>query len=265
MDNLAVIRAGRWCVGNWLVLAVAAFCLFALAETLFPIRLLRNSNVLSKWTTNIMSHVSGLILLGWLGPFAVGHFITPYVTSATLPMARLEQWGGPLPVLILGLLTMDLYFYLIHRLSHSSPLLWRWHRFHHDEAELDVSVGLRHHPAEAIVNGTLFLILFSLLGAPWWLFQLHAILDVPLSGFHHVNTRLLPVRVERTIGLLFVAPKDHHVHHSLSDKHFGKNFGRLFSVWDRLFGTFCSVSKQEHAQLKFGVDESICSDPNRHP
>ncbi|HEX8435092.1 sterol desaturase family protein [Archangium sp.] len=181
----------------------------------------------------------GLFLLS----IGVSGFII--VLTNTLAVRAAEHHFGllnlvALPSLVhvvLGLLMLDLVSYGLHLLSHKVPLLWRLHRVHHSDAELDVTTVFRLHPLEGFAVLVCQLLTVVAFGVPMLALLLYAVLSTTSALLQHANLRL-PTRVDRWMSWVFTSPGMHHVHHSRHVEETDTNYGRLFAWWDRLFGTY---------------------------
>jgi sterol desaturase/sphingolipid hydroxylase (fatty acid hydroxylase superfamily) len=132
-------------------------------------------------------------------------------------------------------LMLDYTLWLWHWLNHRSPLLWRFHRVHHVDLDLDAATGARFHFGEMSLS-----VFFRLL-------QVRVIRPDPLAlsiwqtmllssiFFHHSNTRL-PENVDRAVAQVFVTPRMHGIHHSTAADETNSNFASLFTIWDAVHG-----------------------------
>lgn len=140
--------------------------------------------------------------------------------------------------------------YLAHVLLHRVPALWRVHVVHHADLHVDVTTGTRHHPLDFLVREGFALAVVCLLGVPLWAYLVYRALAVAFTYFTHANIRL-PAKLERALSYVVVTPRMHRVHHHRELPWTDANFGNLFSVWDRLFGTYARV---DESGLVYGVD-----------
>jgi sterol desaturase/sphingolipid hydroxylase (fatty acid hydroxylase superfamily) len=153
-----------------------------------------------------------------------------------------------------GLMGLDLISaYFIHWLEHKVRFMWRFHLIHHTDVHVDTTTANRHHPGESIFRFIFTSLAVFILGAPIWLIMLYQALSVVLSQFNHANISL-PERVDKFLSLVLVTPNMHHVHHHYVLPQTDTNYGNIFSVWDRMFGTF-SYMKQE--DIKYGIDTHL--------
>lgn len=154
---------------------------------------------------------------------------------------------------IFTIITLDWVVYYQHRVFHSIPLLWKFHRLHHTDLEMDVTTGLRFHPTEIVVSMLTKSFFILLLGAPpFGAFAFELVLNLT-SLFSHSNVRL-PAWIDKTLRLFIVTPDMHRVHHSVISAETNSNFGFNFSFWDRLLGTYRAQPKEGHEKMKIGLD-----------
>lgn len=167
------------------------------------------------------------------------------------------QWVPGLPLaaqLLVGLLLLDLVSaWLAHWVQHKTPLLWRLHLIHHSDREIDTTTANRHHPGESVVRFAFTTLGVLVAGAPMWMVFLYQSLSVVLSQFNHANIAL-PARLDRALSWVIVTPDMHHVHHHFVLPYTDSDYGNVFSVWDRLFGTFQRLDREA---LVYGVDTHL--------
>lgn len=145
---------------------------------------------------------------------------------------------------------LDLGEYIYHVIMHKVKTLWRFHLVHHSDNTVDISTTLREHPGENIVRLSFTLVWVFLSGAVFWAVLLRQIIQVFTTMFDHMNYRL-PEKLDRVIGLVFITPNLHQVHHHYMQPYTDSNYGDVLSIWDRLFGTFEKLPAED---LVFGVD-----------
>ena len=140
--------------------------------------------------------------------------------------------------MIVGLLLMDLIgAYLIHLIEHKVKWMWKFHMVHHADTHVDTTTANRHHPGESVFRAVFAMIAVLVCGAPMWLLMMYQSLSVVLSQFNHANMRL-PLWLDSAIGWVIVSPDMHKVHHHLARPQTDSNYGNIFSIWDRIFGTY---------------------------
>jgi sterol desaturase/sphingolipid hydroxylase (fatty acid hydroxylase superfamily) len=159
-----------------------------------------------------------------------------------------------LPVLVqivIGLLLLDFIgAYLIHWIQHKVYWMWKFHVIHHTDLHVDTTTALRHHPGESVFRATFTTLAVLLAGAPIWLVMLYQSLSALASQFNHANLKL-PKWVESWARWIFVTPGMHRVHHHHVQPFTDTNYGNIFSIWDRLFGTYAALKPDE---IVYGVD-----------
>ncbi len=172
------------------------------------------------------------------------------------------QWLPKMPMWlysILGLLLLDLVgAYLVHIVEHKTKFLWRFHLIHHTDTWIDTSTANRHHPGESVIRFIFTTLGVLIVGTPMWLVFMYQSLSVVFSQFNHANISL-PKKIDTALSWLIVSPDMHKVHHHYVMPYTDSNYGNIFSVWDRLFGTFKVLSKE---QIVYGVDTHM--DPGQH-
>jgi sterol desaturase/sphingolipid hydroxylase (fatty acid hydroxylase superfamily)/protein-tyrosine-phosphatase len=151
----------------------------------------------------------------------------------------------------LGIAALDLATYTAHVLLHKSSFAWRFHRVHHSENEVDVTTAFRQHPGETLWRVAWQLPPVLLLGLPFSGVVLYLTLSTLNAQFEHANLRV-PERLDRVLRLLFVTPNMHKVHHSRAQRETDSNYANIFSIWDRLFGTY--TRNADLATLRYGLD-----------
>ena len=162
---------------------------------------------------------------------------------------------------IIGLLFMDLIgAYTAHYVQHKTKSLWRYHLIHHTDTWIDTTSANRHHPGESVIRFIFTVLAILVVGAPIWLFFLYQSLSVFLSQFNHANMRM-PKKLDKWISYVIVSPDMHKIHHHYQLPYTDSNYGNIFSIWDRLFGTFMVMPREE---LIYGVDTHMKPEENNN-
>jgi sterol desaturase/sphingolipid hydroxylase (fatty acid hydroxylase superfamily) len=151
----------------------------------------------------------------------------------------LATWIGlrGLPEILASLVVLDLADYAWHRANHRLPFLWRFHAPHHGDTGLDVTTALRFHPGELLLSGIVKASWIFVWGPSAWGFAVFEIGISLAAQYHHANIDL-PDRVEPWLRAIQVTPRMHASHHSAYTGSLDANFSTIFSVWDRIFGTY---------------------------
>ena len=160
---------------------------------------------------------------------------------------------------IVGLLFLDLIgAYLAHLVEHKVKFLWRFHLIHHTDTWIDTTSANRHHPGESVIRFIFTTLGVLLVGCPMWLVFLYQTLSVLSTQFTHANISL-PKKMDNFLSFFIVSPDMHKVHHHYVLPYTDSNYGNIFSVWDRLFGTFKTFDRNK---LVYGVDTHMKSEEN---
>jgi sterol desaturase/sphingolipid hydroxylase (fatty acid hydroxylase superfamily) len=183
---------------------------------------------------------------------------TAAVGAALLAEARgwglLNALGMPyVAATLISVIVLDLAIYLQHVLFHAVPALWRLHRMHHADLDIDVTTGVRFHPVEILLSLLIKVAVVVALGAPALAVLIFEVLLNATSMFNHSNIRMPPA-VDRIVRLLVVTPDMHRVHHSIERRETNSNFGFNFPWWDRLFGTYRAQPAAGHEAMTIGVE-----------
>lgn len=192
-----------------------------------------------------------------------------FAIAAILPLSTIlaAQWAAnasigllnwvAMPAMLVFALTIalrSLAAYALHRLDHKVPLLWRLHQIHHCDTAIDLSTSFRNHPVTPLVQSAILGSVAVLLGLSVPALILYETLSVGLVLLTHANLDL--GRAEPWLRWLIVTPQMHHVHHSAARHETDSNFGDVFSVWDRLLGTYCARSVEEVRAMRIGLGDS---------
>ena len=230
---------------------LSVFAVVALVEFFFPRRPLSVPKG-HRWFVN-----GFIVVLNTL----VTRLAMPLLPFGMAELAKIKGWGllnlTMLPHWIcvaLAFLAFDLIIYLQHRAFHRIPLLWRLHRVHHTDLDLDVSSGTRFHPIEIIISIFIKLAAVVLIGAPALTVVLFEIVLNATSLFNHGNI-FIPVSIDRWLRLFLVTPDMHRVHHSVNPRETDSNFCFNFPWWDKLLGTYRAQPAAGHDNMLIGLNE----------
>jgi sterol desaturase/sphingolipid hydroxylase (fatty acid hydroxylase superfamily) len=162
---------------------------------------------------------------------------------------------------IIGLMFMDLIgAYSAHYVQHKTKSLWRFHLIHHTDTWIDTTSANRHHPGESVIRFLFTMLAILVVGAPIWLFFMYQSCSVFLSQFNHANMKM-PRQIDKWLSYIIVSPDMHKIHHHYQLPYTDSNYGNIFSVWDRLFGTFMIMPREE---IIYGVDTHMKPEENNN-
>lgn len=162
----------------------------------------------------------------------------------------------------LSVLLLDLAVWAQHLATHRVPLLWRLHRVHHCDPDLDISTALRFHPAEIGLSMVFKMAVAILLGVPLGALTLFELLLAIFPLFNHANLAM-PRSLDALLRLAVVTPDMHRVHHSTEHRETDSNFGFCFSLWDRLLGTYRAQPAKGHDGMEIGLADYPGDPPTR--
>ena len=152
---------------------------------------------------------------------------------------------------VLGILMMDLIgAYLPHFTEHKIKPLWMIHLVHHSDHKVDTTTANRHHPLESVVRYVFTLFGVFIIGTPIAIVMLYQSLSLVSTQFNHANIKL-PKAVDKALSYILVSPDMHKTHHHYKLPHTDSNYGNIFSIWDRFFGTYSYLDRDA---LIYGVD-----------
>lgn len=229
-----------------------AILLFLITAEFFFARRSRILRRKERWITNI-----SLISLDWLiARFTIG-FAPLYISY----LAFQKKWGliGWLEVnnissILITIIILDLAIYFQHIIFHFTPTLWRLHKVHHTDLDLDVTSGLRFHPIEILLSLVIKIGIITAIGAnPLGVLIFESLLN-SCSLFNHSNINIKG-KLDYILRLFIVTPDMHRIHHSTIARETNSNFGFTITIWDRLFGTYREKATKEQRDIALGLRE----------
>jgi sterol desaturase/sphingolipid hydroxylase (fatty acid hydroxylase superfamily) len=236
----------------------SVFVLIALAEIAFPVRAL--SHRWARWRTNLgLTLVSNLLLRLSLPLAAIGVALW----AQDIGFGLFNTFSAPLWLTLpLSLIVLDVLIYGQHVAFHRFGILWRLHKVHHADLELDVTSALRFHPFEILISMLVKMVAVALLGIPPVAVLIFEVLLNAAAMFNHANLQL-GVKTNRLLQSVIVTPDMHRVHHSVELDAQNRNFGFNLSLWDKIFATYRFADRSELAATRIGLAEYVSADPLR--
>ncbi|MGB1272287.1 MAG: sterol desaturase family protein, partial [Endozoicomonas sp.] len=195
----------------------------------------RLNDAINSLSAGMLSVTTGLV-------FKLGIYTLIYTHAALLSFPAEALW-----VWVLAIILQDFFYYWNHRMGHEVNILWAAHAVHHQSEEYNLTTALRQ-TSTGFLFSWIFYVPMALLGIPPEVF-----LTVSLANLlyqYWVHTRHIP-----KLGWfewIFVTPSNHRVHHAKNRKYLDKNYGGIFILWDRLFGTFIEEDEQYEA-IRYGT------------
>jgi sterol desaturase/sphingolipid hydroxylase (fatty acid hydroxylase superfamily) len=225
------------------------FAAMALWEVARPMRPLLAGRT-ARWPSNIGILIVDALLVRLVIPTGVVGAAL-YASAHHWGLFNLLEWPPPVAA-VLGFVGLDLVIYLQHVVFHKVPLLWRVHRMHHADLDIDVSTGVRFHPFEILLSLLIKIAAVLALGiSPVAVLVFEVVLNAT-SLFNHSNVAM-PGWLDRVLRLIVVTPDMHRVHHSILRHETDSNFGFNLPWWDRLFGTYRAAPEAGHRGMTVGL------------
>ncbi|MBT2162323.1 sterol desaturase family protein [Zobellia barbeyronii] len=186
--------------------------------------------------------------------FALAFLLLKTADFTVVEKFGIINWLPEMPLwlyVIVGLLLLDLIgAYLAHLVEHKVKLLWRVHLVHHTDHNVDTTTANRHHPLESMIRFVFTLFGVLIVGTPIGIVMLYQSLSLIATQFNHANIKM-PRKLDEVLSWVIISPDMHKVHHHYKLPYTDSNYGNIFSIWDRLFGTFMKFDRDN---IVYGVD-----------
>lgn len=235
---------------------IGGIFLFWIIEGVFPLFEFGYKKVRHGLINGLLTLFFMVIGLGFAGLLLASSNWAVDSGFGVLQWVSLPLWAQA----VIGVMLLDFFgAYLVHWVEHKVRFMWKFHLVHHSDTTVDVTTGLRHHPGEAVFRMVFTIFGVIVVGAPIWIVFLYQTMSAAFTHFNHANIEM-PKKVDRALSYLFVTPYMHKVHHHYTQPLTDTNYGNIFAVWDRIFGTFAEVENTR--QLKYGIDTHM--DPKEH-
>lgn len=196
--------------------------------------------------------------------FSMAFILLKAADWATTANFGILNWLPDMPLwafAVVGMLLLDLIgAYTVHWAEHKVRWMWRFHLIHHTDTNVDTTSANRHHPGESVFRFVFTTLGVVIAGAPMWLVFMYQSFSVLLSQFNHANIGL-PKAIDTALSWVIVTPDMHHVHHHYKLPYTDSNYGNIFSIWDRLFGTYMDLDREK---LVYGIDTHMSAAENTH-
>lgn len=164
------------------------------------------------------------------------------------------NWLPEIPLwlyVVFGVLFLDFFgAYLAHYVEHKIPTLWMVHLVHHSDHKVDTTTANRHHPIESIIRFAFTLLGVFVVGTPIAIVFIYQSMSLVFTQFTHANIKMSP-KVDKFLSYFIVSPDMHKIHHHNMLPYTDSNYGNIFSIWDRIFGTYLELDREK---IIYGVD-----------
>lgn len=238
---------------SWIRLScfIGVLLLCTLWENMLPRKTLTVSRAF-RWVNNL-----SLVALNSL----IVALVMPIAAFQAAVIASENQWGllhwASVPIwlnVLISVVLLDFVIYTQHIVFHRIPLLWKLHRMHHADLDIDVTTGARFHPIEILISMVIKIGAVFVLGVSPLAIVIFEIVLNASAMFNHSNARLA-LSIDAWLRKVIVTPDMHRVHHSIIPKETHSNFGFFLSVWDRLFGTYRAQPELGHDHVVIGLPD----------
>ena len=227
---------------------IGGIFVFWIIEGVFPLFEFGYKKVRHLFINGVLTLFFMIIGLGFAGALLWASDWSTTNDFGLLQWVEMPLWLQAILVVML----LDFFgAYLIHWIEHKIKWMWRFHLVHHSDTTVDVTTGLRHHPGEAVFRMVFTILGVLIVGAPIWMVFLYQSLSALFTHFNHANIKM-PKKLDRALSFVLVTPYMHKVHHHYTQPLTDTNYGNIFSIWDRVFGTFAQV--EDTKELVYGID-----------
>ncbi|HHS89277.1 MAG TPA: sterol desaturase family protein [Rhodobacteraceae bacterium] len=232
---------------------IGLFLVFAALETLLPKRIRtqpRSRRWLTNWSLVVIDTLALRALAIGIPALAVGAAVDASLNGYGL--FNVLDWNPWLEGL-LAVLFFDFAIWFQHLITHKIPILWRLHRVHHADRDIDVTTAVRFHPVEILFSMLLKIGLVYLIGPAAWAMVAFEVILNGTAMFNHANIAL-PAWLDRIIRKILVTPDMHRIHHSTKRSEHDSNYGFSLSLWDKMFGTYTAEPQGGEDNMTIGLE-----------
>ena len=164
------------------------------------------------------------------------------------------NWLPVMPLwlyVVLGVLLLDFFgAYLAHFVEHKVKPLWMIHLVHHTDHKVDTTTANRHHPLESMIRFDFTLFGVFVVGTPIAIVMIYQSMSLIFTQFTHANIKMNK-DVDKALSYVIISPDMHKIHHHNMLPYTDSNYGNIFSIWDRIFGTYLYLEREK---IVYGVD-----------
>lgn len=240
------MNADDWRIGIFIGLLATLM----LAENFWPRRI--ETAPRKRWFANLGLFALGVIasrLLVIAAALSAAHWASAN-GFGIINLIDLPLWAS----VILAVIVLDFAVWAQHVATHLWPPLWRLHRMHHSDTQMDVTTALRFHPIEIALSLIYKAAIVALLGAPILAVIIFEILLNSCAMFNHANINI-PKRLDRVLRKFIATPDMHRVHHSTPVRETNSNYATFLTIWDYLLGTYIDQPAAGHLDGDLGLEK----------
>lgn len=238
------------------VLLIGGIVVFWIAEGILPLFRFQYRKFQHAGLNLFFTLTTAIIGFGLAGVLLAASDFVSQNQFGLLYLIQMPLWTQ----IIVGVLLLDFIgAYFIHWLEHKVKWMWKFHLIHHTDTNVDVTTGLRHHPGETVFRVSFTILAVVVVGAPIGIVMLYQSLSVLFAHLTHANINVNK-KLDKVLSYILVTPRMHKVHHHFKQPLTDTNYGNIFSIWDRIFGTFAYVPDTN--SLHYGIDTHMDAKEN---
>jgi sterol desaturase/sphingolipid hydroxylase (fatty acid hydroxylase superfamily) len=217
----------------------------------------RPQSRLERWPGNILLILFNNLLMRFAVPLLA---VDAALIAAHRGIGLLNFASLPIGLeIIVAVLALDALIYWQHVIFHKVGPLWRLHRVHHSDQDLDATSALRFHPIEIVLSMIIKVGAVFILGVHVAAVILFEIILNGMAMFNHGNFRI-PLKLDRVLRWTIVTPDMHRIHHSTDRHEVDTNFGFNLSWWDKIFGTYKADPELGQNDMEIGLPNYMIDD-----
>ncbi|MCX7567994.1 sterol desaturase family protein [Sulfitobacter sp. F26169L] len=215
---------------------------------------------------NSLLAACGVFATVTMAPLMTTGVLNTLLNVTNSPSAPVDTTFGKVALAtIIMILTLDFCKYWAHRLHHETRILWPFHALHHSAEIMTPLTANRNHPVFLVLRALLNTVVVGSVQA-LMLFLLMGKIEILTIGtvnavyfmFNALGSNLRHSHVWLSYGPIlehvFISPAQHHIHHSIDRKHYNKNYGEVFAIWDLMFGTLYVL--RSHEEITYGLSNA---------
>lgn len=226
------------------------FFILFIIELLLPRKNLQHTRKI-RWTRNFSFGILNSLIVKVFIPISLIN-ISNISNEYNYYLFNISNYFNNTFTIIISIIILDFFIYVQHYYSHKINLLWKFHKVHHIDQEIDISTAVRFHPIEIILSffyKGLIIIIFHI---PIDAIIIFEILLISAAMFNHSNINI-PITLDRILSKFIITPNLHLVHHSDIPKETDSNYGFNLSIWDIVFKTLIIKNKDGYNNVNIGL------------
>ena len=184
----------------------------------------RLNDSIAAISLGLISRLPPLLNLGIQG--VVWTYVATNLNMSLMPKDSWVTW-------VIAFLFYDLCYYWMHRMSHEVKVLWASHVVHHQGEEFNLSTALRQTSSGWLWKWIFYIPMF-MVGIPGEVFFTVAAINLLYQFWVHTEH----IKTLGALELIFITPSNHRIHHAQNPEYIDANYGGVFIIWDRIFGTY---------------------------